>query len=545
MKVTVTTLVAGLLLATVVRSVAAGVSTPDEQAAFLAGIPLQPQSPLAGAQQGEAYKEHQRELTDKWAFCRKARYDAMQKWGEEHLRKLKGQDVVRYLFGGPDFLNAYAFFPNARTMVLGGLEPVGEVPPPENLKPGSLAPALSSLRQSLRTSLYCGYFITSEMGGQLHQGSFRGVLPVLYTELALTGNHVDSVDFEKPFGSPGVRITYHRPGHSQQTLYYFQANLANGQECGRFLSWLGGLGNGATYLKAASYLLHGSEFSQTRDFLLKTSTLVVEDDSGIPYHAFAKGGWNIQLFGEYASPLPIFSGYTQRDFREAYKTSQYAGPIPFGAGYHVVPAHANILLACSGTPANPPKPLTDPEVARRDQEAAQAEADLLGSLHIAGKKDQPKPVAVATPVSKQNGTSRAGIIAEPKATPSVSTDRKSLAALEDEELHIRQDSSLSKAERSVRLQEVWNRQLVAMGKSPIYKVSPPLAKPAPVSAEKTQATPSPTPAPTPSLTPSTAAEAVPAPTPSSSPVATPVPAAEPSSSAQPTASPVASPSSQG
>jgi hypothetical protein len=273
--------------------------------------------------------------------------------------------------------------------------------------------------------------------------------------------------------------------------------------------------------------------------------LVVEDDSGIPYHAFAKGGWNIQLFGEYASPLPIFSGYTQKDFREAYKTPQYAGPIPFGAGYHVVPAHANILLACSGVPTGLPKPMPDPAVARRDQEATQAEADLLGSLHLPGKKDQPKAVAVATPVGKQNGTSRAGITAEPKATPSVSTDRKSLAALEDEELHIRQDSSLSKAERSVRLQDVWNRQLVAMGKSPIYKVSLPPAKPAPVSAEKAQATPTPTPVPAPSTTPSTAAEAVPAPNPSASPVATPVPAAEPSSSAQPTASPVASPSPQG
>jgi hypothetical protein len=317
-------------------------STPREQAEFLAGLPPSSQSPLAAAQQGEAYKAHQKEISDKWAFCRKARYEAMQKWGEENLGKVKGsKEIVRYLFGGPDF-------PNARVMVLGGLEPIGEVPPPEKLKPGMLAQSLASLRQALRTSLYCGYFITSEMGGQLHQGCFRGVLPVLYTELALTGNTVDSVNFEQPFGAPGVRITYHRPGHSEQTLYYFQSNLANGEQCRRFLSWLGTQGEGATYLKAASYLLHGSEFSETRDFLLRTSSVVVEDDSGIPYRYFAQGGWDIRLFGEYASPLPIFSGYTQRDFREAYKTPAYVGPIAFGAGYHVVPAHANILLATPG-----------------------------------------------------------------------------------------------------------------------------------------------------------------------------------------------------
>jgi len=502
----------------------AATSTPDEQAAFLAGLPLPPQSPLSAAQQGEAYREHRKELSDKWAFCRKVRYDAMQKWGEEHLRKVKDQEVVRYLFGGPDFLNAYAFFPNAGTMVLGGLEPVGEVPPPENLKPGNLAPALASLRQSLRTSLYCGYFITSEMGGQLQKGSFRGVLPVLYTELALTGNHIDTVDFEKPFGSPGVRITYHRPGHPLQTLYYFQANLANGPECGRFLSWLGSLGRGATYLKAASYLLHGSEFSQTRDFLLKTSSLIVEDDSGIPYRSFGAGGWTIQLFGEYASPLPIFSGYLQKDFRDAYKSSQYAGPIPFGAGYHVVPAHANILLACSGAAPLPAKPMPDPTIALKDQEARQAEADLIVSIRAEKaekareSKERPKTVAKSkSPAQSTTQSSPQTMPADVTAAPS--SGRASLAQLENEELRIRRDASIGKAERSALLQDVWNRQLIAMGKTPAYRVTLPKPTPAPAPLNTAPAIPAASPASAPDPTPAP----VPAhPSPQSTPTSTPV-----------------------
>lgn len=491
-------------------------STPREQAEFLAGLPLPPQSPLGTAQQQDAYKQHQKELADKWAFCRKARYEAMQKWGEENLSKVKGnKDVVRYLFGGPDFLNAYAFFPNARVMVLGGLEPVGEVPPPENLKGGTLSQSLASLRQALRTSLYCGYFITSEMGGQLHQGCFRGVLPVLYTELALTGNTVDSVNFEQPFGAPGVRITYHRPGHSEQTLYYFQSNLANGEQCRRFLSWLGTLGEGATYLKAASYLLHGSEFSQVRDFLLGTSSVVVEDDSGIPYRHFAQGGWNIRLFGEYASPLPIFSGYAQRDFREAYKTSAYAGPIAFGAGYHVVPAHANILLATPGS-GRPSVAKNDAAQPPQENEAAKAEADLLSWIRGAVRKN-PKSVVKTTPP-----TQLAAISCAPAATPdaSPSRNRGSLAALEEEELRIRQDTSLSKADRNMRLQEVWNRQLVATGKAPLYKINLP----------RTSTTPLPVVAPTP--VPGTA------PAGKAEPVGTPVPEASPASSPAASASPV-------
>jgi hypothetical protein len=538
-------------------------STPQEQAEFLAGLPLPPQSPLADAQQGEAYKSHQKELSDKWAFCRKARYEAMRKWGEENLGKVKGsREIVRYLFGGPDFLNAYAFFPNARVMVLGGLEPIGEVPPPEKLKPGMLGQSLASLRQALRTSLYCGYFITSEMGGQLHHGCFRGVLPVLYTELALTGNTVDSVNFEQPFGAPGVRITYHRPGNSEQTLYYFQSNLANGEPCHRFLTWLGTLGEGATYLKAASYLLHGSEFSQTRDFLLGTSSVVVEDDSGIPYRYFAQGGWNIRLFGEYVSPLPIFSGYAQRDFREAYKTPSYAGPISFGAGYHVVPAHANILLATPGA-GRPSVVRTAGTGAVKENEAALAESDLLSWIRGARKKDQSQPLAKATPATKPANPPTA-LPASLPASPA--SDHRTLAALEEEESRIRKDVSLGKAERNTRLQDVWNRQLVAMGKSPAFKFNPPKASgaPAPViplpvatpvqvpvavpvpsatPVELASPNPESAPTPVPASTPEPV-EATPTPSPVDSP-SSPAPVPEFSPSAQPGESPQASPSGQG
>jgi len=445
-------------------------STPCDQAAFLAGLPSPPQSPLADAQQGEAYKSHKKALADQWAFCSKARYVPMQKWGEENLGKLSGSnEIVRYLFGGPDFLNVYALFPNARVMVLGGLEPVGEVPPPEKLNPVMLGQSLASLRQALRTSLYCGFFITKEMGGQLQHGCFRGVLPVLYTELALTGNIVDSVEFEQPFGAQGVRITYHRPGHSNQMLYYFQSNLSNGQQCRRFISWLETFGEGATYLKAASYLLHGDEFSQTREFLLRSSTVVVEDDSGIPYRYFAQGGWNIRLFGEYADPLPIFSEYLQKDFRDAYKTPAYAGPMAFGAGYHLLPAKANILLATPVHNSRVVAKIQDDGVVRKN-DATEPEKDLLSRVRDGEKKDQTKSMVSANPSPKSSHIADDAIQAENLSHASDSK-QKVLTALEDEELSIRHDDSLGKAERYARLQDVWNRQLIAMGEAPVYKVA--------------------------------------------------------------------------
>jgi hypothetical protein len=321
-------------------------STPEEQARFLAGIPLPRQSALAPLQQSAEYRAHQKTLQEQWNFCREIRYKAMQHWASDHLARYPTtHGVLRYLFGGPDFLNAYAFFPDTRVMVLVGLEPVGEVPPPEALSPESLGPALQALDEALHTSLFAGYFITTEMKPQLAAGAFRGVLPVLYTELALTGNSIDSVSMERPFGSPGVRIIYHRPGGPQQTLWYFQADLSNGKECRRFLAWLGELGPGASYLKAASYLLPLDSFSETRNFLTRTSELILQDDSGLPYRCFLPGEWRLSLYGIYTDPLPIFKLQRDPALTEAYSSPLRVGSLPFGAGYHVNSSDANLLLA--------------------------------------------------------------------------------------------------------------------------------------------------------------------------------------------------------
>ena len=321
-------------------------SSLQEQAEFLAGIPLPRQSVLSPLQQSPEYRDHQKQLQEQWTFCRRIRYEAMQQWGREHLSQdPASRGILRYLFGGPDFLNAYAFFPDTRVMVLGGLEPVGDLPPPEALDPSALGIALKGLDEALHTSLFAGYFITSEMKPQLAQGSFQGVLPVLFTELALTGNIIDAAQMIRPFGSPGVQIIYHRSGGPSQTLYYFKADLSNGKECRNFLSWLRDLGSGASYLKAASYLLPLDAFSETRNFLLNTSQLILQDDSGIPYRYFTPGTWRIQLFGVYTDPLPIFKLRREAELEAAYGTTYFKGSLPFGAGYHVNASDANLLLA--------------------------------------------------------------------------------------------------------------------------------------------------------------------------------------------------------
>ena len=441
-------------------------SSPQDQAEFLAGLPVPSSSPLAALQKSQAYESHRDQLAEKWDYCRKARWEAMQSWARKNLPQKSTRGVVRYLFGGPDFLAAHAFFPNADILVLGGLEPVGSVTPPESLTPAALAASLGATRQALSTALFAGYFVTREMNAQLRQGNFWGVLPLLYAQMALTGNKILSVEPVRPFGSPGVKISYRRGMRPAQTLYYFQANVANGPECGRFLSWLHSLGEGASYLKAASYLLHGSGFSQVRNFLLDTSTLIVEDDSGIPFRYFDPNRWKIKVYGEYNQP--IFSGYYQNDFRDAYATKANAGPLPFGAGYQVLSDKANILVASrTGAPAS----------ARPTRVAERAAAPAP----VVARKTEAKPAQVApmktkpVPASPASTTLYLADVA-PKPAPAPApaqsaaaagaapSPRKALIALEIEELRIRRDPSLTREERMRQLREIWKKQLAVMGK---------------------------------------------------------------------------------
>lgn len=431
-------------------------STPQEQAEFLAGLRVSPGSPLAALQSHPAYENHGEQLAKKWSYCRDARWDAMRSWARKNLSHQSTRGVVRYLFGGPDFLGAHAFFPNAATLVLCGLEPVGSVTPPESLDPATLAASLGATRQAISTALFAGYFVTREMNAQLQQGHFRGVLPLLYIQMALTGNRIVSVEMVRPFGSPGLKISYKRGLRGTQDLYYFQANLADGPECNRFLSWLGSMGDGASYLKAASYLLHGAGFSRVRSFLLDTSTLLVEDDSGIPFRHFNRDLWKIKVFGEYTQP--IFSGYYQNDFRDAYATHSNAGGLPFGAGYQVWSDKANILLATRNG-----------RVPARARQAPAAE--LAAAVPPAAKAKQPPSIeagafAKTTPPVRQATpalvSSDAALPSAPAATQP--SGGASLRALEAEELRIRQDSSITQAERMRRLHGIWQQQLAVMGK---------------------------------------------------------------------------------
>ncbi len=212
---------------------------------------------------------------------------------------------------------------------------------------------LENLRRSAEVILSFGHFITKDMKAELDRSAFRGVLPLIYMFIALTGGEIVSTRYIAVVGGgavqelgsesvqskgqlPGVRVEFRGRGRSDvQTIIYVQANVADDflKSNGSLLQWAGSHGPGNVYLKAASYLLHEPYFSRIRSFLLNYAISVLQDDSGIPFRFFRDGRWQLWLFGTYSGTLDIFAKYYQSDLQSAFATSGAAAPLPFGTGY--------------------------------------------------------------------------------------------------------------------------------------------------------------------------------------------------------------------
>ena len=350
--------VAGLVLATSVRAQNDQTVSADDTARFLAGVQLSPDSPLAQIAQDPNIKQHAVHFDTAFDKVEKNQMSKVRTWSAANLNAPK--PVMFYMFGGPDFLYANAFFPNATTYVLSGLEPVGQIPDITKLPRWSVVQVLRNIQRSLRTVLTLSYFITAHMSQDLNTGPVNGTLPILYVFLARSGKvihdvslvHLDEQGALQPGEgsrprSPahGVKIIFSENDGPQKTLYYFSTNLAD--ERGKniaLLQFMKSLGQGDSFVKSASYLLHSSEFSQVRNFILDNSSLILQDDTGVPVRLLDTAKWQLRPFGRYVGPIPIFEGMYQSKLNDLYKKNQ-PGPIDFGVGYRWYGNQSNLLLA--------------------------------------------------------------------------------------------------------------------------------------------------------------------------------------------------------
>jgi APA family basic amino acid/polyamine antiporter len=342
-------------------AVSAELAGADDTARLLAGMAPAAESPLAALTQDSSWQRHAKYFDAIFGALDRRQFAKIRTWSAAKLAMR--QPVLLYMFSGPDFLYADAFFGDASTIVLSALEPVGQIPDAASLRPAALSRTLGNIEAALKSLLTISFFRTKDMKTQLAGGGggVNGVLPVLYVFLARTGKVIHDVELvnldaqgdvipaepHAKTGSRGVKIDYASADGRMHTLYYFETNLDNdGVRTSGFLSFCEKLGPADSFLKSASYLLHQGGFTVVRDFLLKRGGVVLQDDSGIPLRHFEQDKWQLQPFGRYVGPIAIFPQFYQAQLVRLFKEGG-AMPIDFGIGYRWRPNESNLLLAQS------------------------------------------------------------------------------------------------------------------------------------------------------------------------------------------------------
>jgi hypothetical protein len=370
-------LAVAMLLAVALAARAADTATADDTARFLAGMPPSAGSALTPLTNDPSWQQHARFFDNAFGQLEQRQLSKIRSWADANLAAPR--PTMFYMFSGPDFLYADAFYQKATTYVLSALEPVGSVPDLTRLPRGGIGAALYNVEQSLGSILSFSFFITKNMKTDLRAGQVSGTLPLLYVFLARSGKTIREVSpialddkgaayfaNENPGrnATRGVRIIYAGSDGEPKTLYYFSTDLSNnGVRSSGFLKFCETLAPGNSLIKSASYLLHSRNFTTVRDFLLANSATIIQDDSGIPLADYNPKQWRFFPFGRYAGPIAKFPGTYQPKYAELFRRSQ---PMDFGIGYRWRTSESNLLLsvklpadgsgsADTAPPAEPPK----------------------------------------------------------------------------------------------------------------------------------------------------------------------------------------------
>jgi hypothetical protein len=324
--------------------------TADDTAKLLAGMQPSADSPLMPLTRDPSWQRHARFFDSAFGQLEQRQLSRIRAWSDAHLAAPK--PTMFYMFSGPDFLYADAFYPKATTYVLSA------VPDLTRLPRGALGAALYNVEHSLGSILSFSFFITKQMKTDLRAGQISGTLPILYVFLARSGKTIKSVtpialDAEGsvktgnenpgPNAPRGARITFTGSDGVEKTLYYFSTDLSNsGVKSSGFLKFCSTLAPGNSLLKSASYLLHSGNFTTVRDYILANSASVIQDDSGIPLTYYGSKQWRFFPFGRYLGPIGEFPGRYQQSYAELFRRAE---PINFGIGYRWRTNESNLLLS--------------------------------------------------------------------------------------------------------------------------------------------------------------------------------------------------------
>lgn len=339
----------------------------NDLARYLAALPPEKGCVLeAGLLEHKGWKKYSDTANADWNNYYSDRILPLREWAYDEIGELNSKRFkFFYPFSGPDVLHGNMFFRNADTTIMFGLEPVGKVPLLRTSNSDSIDRYIRIIQHSLHAILNYSFFRTISMRTDLKEGQAGGTLPLLMLFLSRTGNRVLDVkgvfvdkdgkmqyhDLEnaKKLKVPGVEITYCQNDSTHESkLYYFAADVSNTglhSKHPEFHTWLKKMGTVYSFIKSASYLMYGDNFSAIRKIILDQSLIILQDDSGIPHSNLQKNNFDYTLYGMYNGTIPLFSSKYQSGLYKSYKEEKSkVKPLTFGIGYKYKTGESNLVL---------------------------------------------------------------------------------------------------------------------------------------------------------------------------------------------------------
>lgn len=345
----------------------------DSTARYLAGMEPLEDPAIAALSKNPQWQAHKRAMDTMFNGMEASYLVKMRPWAEKEIGD-PATPVLFYPFGGPEIIVSQAMFPHTRDYIMFGLEPPGLPPDVLKVPPARMNGVLVNLRNSLDWLVRFTYFQTIHMSSQLRATDISGTVPLILVFLARTGNHITDVTgvflgrdgqlYElsenapgpgrvpraavKVDGIPGVRITFIKNG-IERSAFFFSFDASDPAMAGRgyFFDFVRSRGERSVMIKAASYLLHWGNFPSLKAFILKESSLILSDDTGMPFKDYDRKTWDLTFYGNYVAPIPQFAGQIQPALRAVHAGGQGIRPLPFEIGYTAAwrPGISSLILA--------------------------------------------------------------------------------------------------------------------------------------------------------------------------------------------------------
>src|SRR5688572_12104375 len=309
------------------------------------------------------YNKYTMAMNTEWDTVKSQMVGPILKWTKENVNHtLKGNKTCFYPFSGADFLYANLFFPDADNYILIGLEPPGSVTDPTKMSKEDLRNYLYSNDNAMGVSHDKGFYRTNSMRVDFSKKHLNGTVHNILFYVVRRGYKVTGIDYfdlDSATGKPnytkavygekndkyGVKVKFTDAEKRDRAIYYLGYNIWNPMlkgESDPIFKFMDGFGGHYTFLKAASYLSQYPGYTLMHNYMLNTSSVIIQDDSGIPYSSLNNEAWKVELWGDFETVLPLFHNYNQPDLKKAYDDQGETKKLPFFIGYNVSIGKSNL-----------------------------------------------------------------------------------------------------------------------------------------------------------------------------------------------------------